>query len=54
MIGERKDAIMIASLAFNLVPLLFVYKGLARAERKERAELDYLLNLKSQVEGKET
>ena len=40
-------------LAIGLVPLPIVYKSLARVERKARTELDYLLNLKKQVEGKE-
>jgi len=51
--GSNGYWIVIAGLAIGLAPLPFVYMGLARAERKERAELDYLLKLKGQVEGKE-
>ena len=45
--------IMIASLAWSSCPIWFVFIVMGRAERKARAELEYLLNLKSQVEEKE-
>ncbi len=46
--------IMIASLVWSSAPIWIVFMVMGRVERKARAELDYLLNLKSQVEGKET
>ncbi len=46
--------IMIASLAWSSVPAWILPIVMRRAEKKAQAELDYLLNLKEQVEGKET
>ena len=46
--------IMIASLVWSSAPIWIVWMVMERVERKARAELDYLLNLKRQVEGKET
>jgi hypothetical protein len=45
--------IMLASLAWASAPIWILFIVMRRVERKARAELAYLLNLKRQVEGEE-